>query len=294
MIGGLITAIIVFTLPDPVPQTTTATVSNALATGKSINPARIPIGDGKVASAPQKGYIFSCQNSFGGGGSHTDGPWINGSTWDSTKKVQVEGQVEWANATFQINLEGAVRKITGNGLPAHTSGIYPIAADSEAYKYDRNPNSIQVQKIVFNLPANPTENSAAGCLPMGIIGIAKSGVAIFNGLDALGRDAAAHETLDACGGHPERRGTYHYHNLSSCLKTDSQPLGYALDGFGIYGLVENGQEITNQDLDECHGHKHSLEWDGKKMELYHYHMTREYPYSLGCYKGKAEPKPPGL
>jgi hypothetical protein len=30
---------------------------------------------------------------------------------------------------------------------------------------------------------------------------------------------------------------------------------------------------------------HEILWDGKRVTMYHYHMTNEYPYSLGCYKG---------
>jgi hypothetical protein len=63
--------------------------------------------------------------------------------------------------------------------------------------------------------------------------------------------------------------------------------GYAHDGFGIYGhRGEQGKELTNADLDVCHGHSHEIYWDKKKVKLYHYHATWEYPYTLGCYRGK--------
>jgi len=26
-------------------------------------------------------------------------------------------------------------------------------------------------------------------------------------------------------------------------------------------------------------------WDCQSVAMYHYHMTREYPYSVGCYHG---------
>ena len=40
-------------------------------------------------------------------------------------------------------------------------------------------------------------------------------------------------------------------------------------------------ELTNADLDECHGHDHS-------PLGYHYHATIEYPYTIGCYRGDPE------
>lgn len=63
-------------------------------------------------------------------------------------------------------------------------------------------------------------------------------------------------------------------------------VGYALDGFGIYGQHgEGGRTLTNGDLDACHGHTHTVIWDGEAREIYHYHLTDEYPYTLGCFRG---------
>ena len=63
-------------------------------------------------------------------------------------------------------------------------------------------------------------------------------------------------------------------------------MGYAFDGFGVYGHYgENGEILTNADLDACHGHTHMIEWDGQRVEMYHYHATYEYPYTIGCYRG---------
>jgi phosphopentomutase len=124
---------------------------------------------------------------------------------------------------------------------------------------------------------------------MGVIGYMTDGAALFNALDAAGRDAVAHEIQDTCDGHPEMSGSYHYHGLSSCLaKTEgnNQLLGYALDGFGIFGNKdESGNVITSDDLDECHGTTSNIVWDGKTMNMYHYVLTNDYPYSIGCFKG---------
>jgi hypothetical protein len=126
---------------------------------------------------------------------------------------------------------------------------------------------------------------------MGMIGVATSGVAIFNGLDASGRDAVAHEIQDHCQGHPQEAGEYHYHSLSSCLNAgpsgqQSNLIGYALDGFGIYGSYdENGKLMHSADLDECHGRTSPVIWDGQVVTMYHYVATPDYPYTVGCYRG---------
>lgn len=100
----------------------------------------------------------------------------------------------------------------------------------------------------------------------------------------------AYEIQDDCSGHPEMRGAYHYHSLTPCIEDESEGhsdlVGYAMDGFGIYGpRGEDGETLTNADLDECHGHTHEIEWDGEALDMYHYHATWEYPYTLGCYVG---------
>lgn len=131
----------------------------------------------------------------------------------------------------------------------------------------------------------------------GEVGYAVNGVPIFDGFDAGGRDAVAWEIQDECHGHPQMTGVYHYHDRSSCVadagSTHSALIGYARDGFGIYGYRGiDGKELTNADLDECHGHSHTITWDGKEVGMYHYHATREFPYTVGCFRGALAARTP--
>jgi YHYH protein len=251
----------------------------------------LPVGDGKVSSEPKIDSVFACSTRFGGGGAFKDGPWIQGSSWNPELKISIQGAVKW-DSKITVSLENSKRMIRSNNLPDHATGIFPVASADPAYQYDRNPNKIKEQNILLELPATPTAASSAGCVPMGMIGFTLSGAAIYNALDAQGRDAGAHEIQDSCSGHPERSGQYHYHDLSRCFVDSSKAdqhstlVGYALDGFGFYGLQgENGEILENSDLDACHGHTHVVDWDGQKLETYHYHFTNAYPYTIGCYKG---------
>ncbi|MBV9217149.1 MAG: YHYH protein [Acidobacteria bacterium] len=273
--------------------------------GDPLNPKNLPIGDGKLSDKPAKGYLMPCESRFGGGrGAFRDGAWIHSDgTWDATSKPIVSGDVKWDNYRYSITVEGDKRKLNGNGLPDHSTGTFPIPQTDDAFNYDRNPNSIRQTEIVFTLPLVPAVAVNPSCVPMGMIGVMRSGVAIFNAVDEMGRDAVAHEIQDKCDGHPQREGQYHYHSLSRCLEADhkgqhSELFGYALDGFGIYGRYgEDGKELTDADLDECHGHTHEIMWDGKLVVMYHYHATREYPYSIGCFRGTPvmarRPRPTG-
>jgi hypothetical protein len=128
----------------------------------------------------------------------------------------------------------------------------------------------------------------------GAIAVLLTGSVVFDGLDAEKRDAVAHETQDACQGHPEGNGQYHYHSLTNCLDDEHEEgahsalMGYALDGFGLFGHHgEDGEIVTNEDLDECHGHTHEITWEGQVVEMYHYHATYEYPYTISCFRGTA-------
>jgi YHYH protein len=255
-----------------------------------LDPHSLPLGDGKVSSQPKRGYVYSCQTQFRGGGAQHAGDWIHESTWDATSKITVQGDLSWPNATFTIAVANGERHVTGNGLPiSHTTGIFPVQRGDPAFQIDRNPNAISAQQIAFALPLSPALSALPSCVPMGMIGVALNGVAIFNALDAGGRDAVAHEVQDHCNGHPEMRGQYHYHGPSACIpgaSARSKLIGYALDGFGIYSTYdENGRELTNADLDECHGRVSRIMWDGKQVTLYHYVLTREYPYTVGCFRG---------
>lgn len=251
---------------------------------------RLELGDGKYSTSPQAGYVYSCQTQFNGVGSTGTGSWMNGDgTWDATKKAVVDGSITWPHS-FTITVQGDQRVFTGNNLPNHPTGNYPISPSDDAYAVDRNPNSIEEQTVSFSVPANPIAAAQPNCVG-GEVGILLSGVVLFNAFDAMGRDAVAHEVQDECDGHPQQSGFYHYHNLSDCIEDSSTSghsslVGYAFDGYGIYGCYgEDGKEVTNEDLDACHGHTHEVEWDGQMVEMYHYHATHEFPYTVGCFHG---------
>ncbi|MEK9661432.1 MAG: hypothetical protein VW644_06815, partial [Alphaproteobacteria bacterium] len=198
--------------------------AGALVAAAAVQPAAahsLPLGDGKVKTQPRAGNIYSCQTSFGGGGAHRVGDWVDGDSWNPDEKPVVSGDVDWPNARIDVTRQGDTRIVSANNLPLHETGTFPIPRSDEAYAYDRNPNSIRAQDILLRLPAEPERADSPTCVPMGMIGFALSGVAIYNALDAMGRDAPAYEIQDKCNGHPQRSGQYHYHDWSGCL-TDNR------------------------------------------------------------------------
>jgi len=247
-------------------------------------------------TGPQELCLWLCGIPTNGAGNSNSKDWMNADgTWDYMRKPQVSGNVVWPNQ-LNISIVGSDRVITSNGLPSHPTGIYPItnATNPTAYKYDRNPNIISTKNYNYTLPANPQVASTATCVTYGPSGISLTGSVIYHGASTLGNDAAAHEMLDKFGGHTDGTSTYHYHFASQDLQNQiginkgghSPLMGYMFDGFGIYGPYgDDGKLIWSKDLDEYHGHKHPVMWDGKLVDIYHYHWTYDFPYNIGAFKG---------
>jgi hypothetical protein len=182
-----------------------------------------------------------------------------------------------SNVRVETTAESYV--VHGDGIPDHPTAKFPNAT---------NPNSIKKQDYTFYLPRQPRKADKPTPLPMGPIGVALNGIPFYNPYTAEGKDAVSGlyaEVFDSCCGHPDQMGRYHYHKYPVCLKTPfhdgpgkhSPLLGYAFDGYGIYGPQgENGKPPT--DLDSCNGHE-----DG--VRGYHYHVSTTFPYILGGYHG---------
>lgn len=140
----------------------------------------------------------------------------------------------------------------------------------------------------FRIPRNPVFADrpilAKNALFSGAIAVAVNGVPIFNPIKNDGRtDTFLAGELDEFGGHCGRADDYHYHIAPLHLVDtvgQANPIGYALDGFPLYGLKEtDGTDVTG--LDEYNGHTY-------KGGPYHYHATRAYPYVNGGLRGVVE------
>ncbi|MGQ0802634.1 MAG: YHYH protein [Actinomycetota bacterium] len=260
---------------------------------QDVDLTRLDVGDDNWSAAETGVGMLCTTQGSGGAGAPTMGPWFNGDgTWNAETKYDVDGSVDWPSE-FSVTIEGDTRVITGNGYPDHPTGVFPIDPSDDIYQIDPLAGMDGLTAVAFTLelPAKPTENAQPTCAG-GEAGVGLNGVLLNVGIDAAGRDAAAWEALDSCGGHPNAGG-YHQHSISDCIGDaqsgeggHSDLVGYALDGFGIFGHYgEDGEVLTNADLDECHGHTHKIEWDGETVEMYHYHATYEFPYTIGCFQG---------
>lgn len=281
-------------------QTTNLKLIKGKNYGDRYASADLPVGDGHyVTSGAKKGYVYVCNTQMfvpaGQAGAQTRGPWFSadGTTYDPDAKVHVAGSVNWKQQ-LSLKLSGGKRVIDTNDLPAHPTGVFPVQQSDPASQYDRNPNSIASQHLVYRVSAKPKVASHPYCMG-GESGVMTTGVALFNGFDAGGRDAGAWEVQDSCSGHPQRTGEYHYHTLSACIANVgvTKVIGYALDGFPITGpRIAGGNILTTRNLDACHGITSTIKIGGKRVTMFHYVMTEDFPYSVSCFRAKPI-RPPG-
>ena len=231
-------------------------------------------------------------------------PWLQGNNVVLSKINTVPGNVKM-KSEFKITETNKTRLLKGNGIPNFGVGIFAIPKNSAAYKYYAalpatgyaNAAEIPIKPyhLEIKLPKNPKVAAKPSCFDQLTIGVALVGAAWHAevALDALGNayDPNAALPTDRCFGHPYAT-QYHVHGYSwKCMDQgksgEASPLvGYARDGFGIYGPRDaKGKLVTNAQLDECHGMVSEVMFNGKKQKIYHYVLNNEYPYSIGCFRG---------
>ena len=239
---------------------------------------------------PDKGYLYSCNaKNPNAPGSNTDNlTWVDfaRSTWNFFEKLWLpQGSFQTIPGTYNETIVGTTRMIESNNLPVDGKiGDWPMSDYPVLTEIDRNPGIPSSRQFSASYPTDPSEADGPSCVSLGTIGITKNGVVIYNAADARGEDAVAKEIVDVFGGHPAMTD-YHYHFIPERLDDrflgdgHSDIVGYINDGFPIHGYKgTRGIEMTNEDLDICHGHNHGILG-------YHYHATIEYPYTVGCYVG---------
>ncbi len=233
-------------------------------------------------------------------------PWVEGEAVVVSKMPFVEGSVTM-ESIFAMSETETERLLQGNGLPNHPIGTFPVAEGTAAYDYyaaipvHGYGTSADIPVAAYDLdiaiPRNPTPNATPTCVGSVFTGVVTQTGAVWHldiAFDAQYHvlDPVAALPPDACWGHPYDK-QYHYHGYSwKCFPNQGEagqhsPLfGYAIDGFGVYGpRGEGGELVSNDDLDECHGHTHAIDWDGETKEMYHYHVNNQFPYSIGCFRG---------
>jgi len=188
-------------------------------------------------------------------------------------------------------VDGNYIVIKSNGRPDHRSPYYQGTQWSSLYEayngnntsFMINPNRIATSNLTFRIPMNPSQASTSQATPMGPIGISLNGVPFYNQYAAGGAALTGEiNSFDQYNGHPQQMGGYHYHVepvYLTATKGSNSLMGFLLDGFPVYGPMENGAAVTNSSLDAYHGH-FGVTADYPNG-IYHYHTTAAAPYING-------------
>jgi hypothetical protein len=192
--------------------------------------------------------------------------------------------------TVEVSADGDEIVLRSNDVPDHGSPYFPVgdprhqAYDGSNPAFRQNPFQIREQQLVIRIPRNPRRAASSSPTPLGPIGMAVNGVAIFNQYAGGGRPLTDEiNGFDQHNGHPQQTGAYHYHAEPFHLtrtRGSGALIGFLLDGFPVYGPVENGRRVTNADLDDLHGHMGATA--DYPNGIYHYHVTAEDPYINGA------------
>jgi hypothetical protein len=190
--------------------------------------------------------------------------------------------------SYEISGDNVI--FTTADLPDHGSPYWDQSNDLyEAYNgtndnFNLNPNTIEEKNIVFTIPLKPAAAANKEATGLGPIGISRNGVVFFNQYAGPNNQPLTSEinSFDQGAGHPTGTSTYHYHVEPLFLTAGfgaNAFLGLLSDGFPVYGPIENDVAVSNDDLDDFHGHIGvTADFpDG----IYHYHITDADPYING-------------
>ncbi len=180
--------------------------------------------------------------------------------------------------------------ISSDGMPTHAM-MNGITATNLQVPTAQNFQGSRGWKI----PLAPALASTTTSAVDGPIGVAINGVPIFNPCKQGGcqnGDTKVLGELDICNGHAGRADDYHYHAAPTCLMAghaanywDTHPLGWALDGFAIYGYFDADGSVASRD-GICGGNTSSV---SNGPSAYSYHVTDTSPYVLSCFRGTPSP-----
>ncbi len=213
----------------------------------------------------------------------------------------------YADAKVSATCTGSTLVVTSNGIPS--------------YRFIKmTPHSLTTQDWTWTVTLRPKTASRTTSIRrrLGTIGFTVTGIPVYGPMegpmpsDEAYGDPKYNGWLDACGGHTGPGSEYHDHVINPagrCGFAANTIVGYAIDGFPIYGprgclnagctttaVMTSGYRRTGNPtrdawsaytyrasrsttaLDRCNGRTQP---DGS----YGYHVTSAFPYVIGCFRG---------
>ena len=195
--------------------------------------------------------------------------------------------------TASVSCDGSYAYLSSNGLATHSmmDGITATNLQVPTAQNFLGQNG-------WKIPLAPAIAPSSTPVLDGPIGVAINGVPIFNPCKQGGcsppggGDTKVLGELDNCNGHAGRADDYHYHAAPTCLMAgqnanywDTHPLGWALDGFAIFGYNDPSGAVASRD-GVCGG---NTTLNTNAPAGYAYHVTPNSPYVMSCLRGTPSP-----
>ena len=219
------------------------------------------------------------------------------------------------NPTVKLTYSKSSVLMQPTGIPNHARDAYyavpnagVVVPDVTTANIIADPTKSQTYK--FTIPTAPKYSSTVTSTSLGSIGVMISGAVLYNPFEGDGKTVAMANNftitnlagitasfVDKCAGHPTPGiGAYHYHGLPNCvtakvdkLSKPSHIIGFALDGFPIYGDRDaKGKQVTAKNLDKCNGINSATPEFPKG--IYHYVLlgTADARSSIACFHGEVD------
>ena len=190
-----------------------------------------------------------------------------------------------------VSCDATYAYVSSDGIAIHTM-MNGITATNLQVPLEQNFRGAKGWRI----PLAPAIAAATTDVADGPIGVAINGVPIFNPCKQGGcqnGDTKVLGELDVCNGHAGRADDYHYHAAPTCVMAgqadshywDTHPIGWALDGFAIFGFYNPDGSVATRDA-ICGGNTLAV---SNAPSGYSYHLTEVSPYVLACLRGTPSP-----
>lgn len=181
----------------------------------------------------------------------------------------------WLDFSCRVSLStmAGVIKAASDGQPDYESNYFPAsnACHADFAGGIQNPNQIVPKSYVIQFPLSP-DTASHTMMGTAVVGLAVNGVPIYGDFAAPGDDIFKEaKTFDACSGHPQMSGSYHYHAEPHAISNDDAAfIGVMRDGYPIYGRKDmDGSYPT---LDATGGHTGATAHSAGAA-VYHYHVN---------------------
>lgn len=207
------------------------------------------------------------------------------------------GELHAAFAAFNqdattIYLDGDKVVIETTGLPNHKTVYWGVgnALYMEEPDVQLTPSIMSSNNNATTMTVDATPNLTGNTVAttLNTIGIAVSGVSIFNDSEGNGPLSSAAASLDWTGAHIGP-GVYHYHlEPIAFTNDDSNLVGILKDGVFLYGRKCSTTGTYPTNLDASGGHTSATQYTDGVTE-YHYHIINEVYSTTGSYIAFAGP-----